>query len=71
MGESDKNRKKVKNRTFQTKYHYGLIHLSIHSILVRQPNPDFPSYLDFRGKVFFRLFLVDKTLLYENPYDDI
>ena len=25
MGESDKNRKKVKNRTFQTKYHYGLI----------------------------------------------
>ena len=24
MGESDKNRKKVKNRTFQTKYHYGL-----------------------------------------------
>ena len=27
MGESDKNRKKVKNRTFQTKYHYGLIHL--------------------------------------------
>ena len=31
MGESDKNRKKVKNRTFQTKYHYGLIiHLIIH-----------------------------------------
>ena len=29
MGESDKNRKKVKNRTFQTKYHYGLIHLII------------------------------------------
>ena len=27
MGESDKNRKKVKNRTFQTKYHYGLIHI--------------------------------------------
>ena len=26
MGESDKNRKKVKNRTFQTKYHYGRIH---------------------------------------------
>ena len=25
MGESDKNRKKVKNRTFQTKYHYGLV----------------------------------------------
>ena len=30
MGESDKNRKKVKNRTFQTKYHYGLIH-NIHN----------------------------------------
>ena len=27
MGESDKNRKKVKNRTFQTKYHYGRIHV--------------------------------------------
>ena len=31
MGESDKNRKKVKNRTFQTKYHYGLI-IIIHVI---------------------------------------
>ena len=30
MGESDKNRKKVKNRTFQTKYHYGLIHVHVH-----------------------------------------
>ena len=29
MGESDKNRKKGKNRTFQTKYHYGLIHLNV------------------------------------------
>ena len=32
MGESDKNRKKVKNRTFQTKYHYGL-HV-IHAVVV-------------------------------------
>ena len=31
MGESDKNRKKVKNRTFQTKYHYGLNNNNVHS----------------------------------------
>ena len=34
MGESDKNRKKVKNRTFQTKYHYGLIHVHVHAVVV-------------------------------------
>ena len=32
MGESDKNRKKVKNRTFQTKYHHGLHH--VHAVVV-------------------------------------
>ena len=35
MGESDKNRKKVKNRTFQTKYHYGLIVIHVlHAVVV-------------------------------------